>query len=205
MIHLYTAATGNGQRPALVLEELGLAYRVHKVDLAKGDQRDPEFLRLNPRGQIPVIVDDEGPGGQRLVLTQSHAILLHYAMQSGKLLPEAPLERAQALQWFSFAASDAAPTSGAVFALGHFVPEKVESTTQFFLDRLIAHFRYADERLGQVAYLAGPLSIADLALYPVYAARMREIEAQGGLANLKRWGEALAGRPSVQKAMQVPG
>ena len=205
MIHLYTAATGNGQRPAILLEELGLPYKVHKVDLAKGAQRDPEFLRLNPRGQIPVLVDDDGPGGQRLVLTQSHAILLHYALQSGRFLPEAPLERALALQWLSFAASDAAPTSGVVFALANFVPEKVESTTQFFLDRLMAHFRYADQRLAESEFLAGPLSIADFALYPVYAARRKEIEAQGALANLQRWGEALAARPSVQKAMQVPG
>ncbi len=205
MIHLYTAATGNGQRPAIILEELGLSYHVHKVDLAKGEQRDPEFLRLNPRGQIPVLVDDEGPGGQRLVLAQSYAILLHYALQSGRFLPEDAMDRAIALQWLCFAATDAAPTSGVVFALSHFVPEKVDSTTQFFLDRLIAHFRYADQRLQESEYLAGSLSIADFALYPVFAARKAEIEAQGGLENLKRWGGAMAARPAVQAAMKVPG
>ena len=91
MIDLYTARTGNGQRPAIVLEELGLPWRLHMVDLAKGDQRKPEFLRLNPRGAIPVVVDDNGPGGQRLVLAQSHAIMVHYASQERRFIPEDPM------------------------------------------------------------------------------------------------------------------
>jgi len=204
VIHLYTAATGNGQRPALILEELGLPYQVHKVDLGKGGQREPEFLRLNPRGQIPVVVDDDGPGGQRLVLTQSYAILLHYALQAGRFVGSDPASRALVLQWLSHAASDAAPTSGAVFALENFVPEKVQSTTDFFVDRMLANFRYADQRLGQAEYLAGDLSVADFALYPVYRVRHDLLQKQGGFANLHRWGKALGERPAMQRGMKVP-
>jgi len=147
MIELYTAATGNGQRPALILEELGLAYTVRQVDLAKGEQRAAAFLKLNPRGQIPVVVDDDGPDGERLVLSQSYAILLHYAMTHGRFIPRDPGQKALMLQYLFAVSSDAAPASGVVFALQNFVPEKVESTTDFFLDRLLSNFRYLDHAL----------------------------------------------------------
>jgi GST-like protein len=204
MIDLYTGRTGNGQRPAIILEELGLPYRVHVLDLGKGDQRKPEFLRLNPRGAIPVVVDDDGPGGQRLVLAQSHAILLHYAMQEGRFLPTEPMARALCFQWVSHVASDAAPTSGVLFAVQNFVPEKSEANTQFFVDRLLTNFKYIDGRLGQVEYLAGELSIADFSLYPVYKARHDMIEG-AGLRNFQRWAKTMGARPALKKALEKVG
>lgn len=206
MIDLYTAATSNGQRAAIILEECGLPYRVRKVDLAKGEQREPEFLRLNPRGQVPVVVDDEGPGGQRLVLAQSVAILLHYAMQTGRFLPEEPAARAQVLQYLCQCVTDIAPASATLFATENFVPEKVQSTTDFFMNRLMTHFRFIDQRLGKVEFLAGSaLSVADFALYPVYATRKVLLDGQEELPNLSRWGAALAERPTIQRAMATPG
>lgn len=206
MIDLYTAATSNGQRAAIILEECGLPYRVRKVDLAKGEQREPEFLRLNPRGQVPVVVDDDGPGGQRLVLAQSAAILMHYALQTGRFLPDEPAARAQVLQYLCQAVTDIAPASMTLFATEHFVPEKVQSTTDFFFNRLLAHFRFIDQRLGKSEFLVGnALSIADFALYPVYATRKSQLEEQGSLPNLTRWGTALAERPTIQRAMATPG
>lgn len=204
MIDLYTGRTGNGQRPAIILEELGLPYRVHVLDLGKGDQRKPEFLRLNPRGAIPVVVDDNGPGGQRLVLTQSHAIVVHYAMQEGRFIPQDPLGRAHCFQWVSVVASDAAPASGALFAVQNFMPEKSEANTQFFVDRLLAHFKYIDGRLGQAEYLAGELSVADFSLYPVYKARHDLIES-AGLRNFQRWAKTMGARPALQKALEKIG
>ncbi len=206
MIELYTAATGNGQRPALILEELGLQYTVRKIDLSKGEQRSAQFLRLNPRGQIPAVVDDEGPDGERLVLSQSYAILLHYAMKFGRFIPKDSGQKALMLQYLMAVASDAAPASGVVFALQNFVPEKIESTAEFFIDRLMATFRYFDQRLGQAEYLAGPeITVADLALYPVFATRKPLLAERGGLKNLERWGAALGARPAIQKGMAVPG
>lgn len=204
MIDLYTGKTGNGRRPAILLEELSLPYRVHVLDLAKGEQRKPEFLRLNPRGAIPVVVDDNGPGGQRLVLAQSHAILWHYAEQEGRFIPEDPVGRALCLQWFSHVASDAAPASGALFAVENFVPEKSEANTQFFVDRVLGHFKYIDGRLGQAEYLAGELSIADLSLYPVYEARARLIE-EAGLRNFLRWAKTMGARPALKAALEKIG
>lgn len=206
MIELYTAATGNGQRPALILEELGLEYTVRKIDFSKGEQRSAEFLRLNPRGQIPVVVDDEGPDGERLVLSQSYAILLHYAMKHDRFIPKDPGQKALMLQYLFAVASDAAPTSGVVFALQNFVPEKVESTADFFIDRLLAHLRYLDQRLGQSEYLAGPeISVADLALFPVFAVRKGLLAERGGCRHLERWGATMGARPAIQRAMAVTG
>ncbi len=205
MIELYTAGTANGRRPLLLLEELGLAYTLHQVDFRKGEHRSAAFLRLNPRGQIPVIVDEEeGAEGARLVLAQSYAILLHYALKFGRFLPVEAEARALTFQWLSQVASDTAPASSTLFAVQNFVPEKVESTADFFTDRLMAHFRFLDQRLEKSEYLAGDtLSIADLALYPVYAVRQSLIEGDGGLKSLERWGAALAARPAIARAMAL--
>lgn len=204
MIELYTAGTANGRRPLLLLEELGLPYTLHRIDFGKGEHRSAAFLRLNPRGQIPVIVEEEGGEGTRLVLSQSYAILLHYATTQGRLLPAEPEARALAFQWLSQVASDTAPASSTLYAVENFVPEKVPSTADFFTERLMAHFRFLDQRLEKSEYLAGSaLSIADLALYPVYALRRPLIAAQGGLKALERWGRALAERPAIARAMAL--
>jgi GST-like protein len=106
MIELYLAGTANGLRAAVALEECGLQYRPHAVDLAKNEQRNPEFLKINPAGLIPALVDPEGPGGKPLTLSQSGAIVLYAAEKSGRFLPRDAAQRAIALQWFMQAASD---------------------------------------------------------------------------------------------------
>jgi GSH-dependent disulfide-bond oxidoreductase len=203
MIDLHTAGTGNGQRASIILEECGLAYRAHKIDLAKGEQKSPEFLKLNPRGQIPVVVDSEGPGGKPLLLTQSGAIMLHYALQAGKFLPTGGLERTRALQWFMQAATDVGAVSGALFVAQNVLPEKSAANSKVFEDRLAAHFAACDRQLGETEYLAGAISVADLYLYPTYAARAELCKA-AGLANLQRWGMFMAKRPGVDRGMKVP-
>lgn len=106
MIDFYTAATSNGQRVAITLEETGLPYSVHKLDLPKGDQKKPEFLAINPAGMIPAIVDHDGPGGKPLSLAQSSAIVMYLAEKSGKLLPADAVRRAVARQWLMQACAD---------------------------------------------------------------------------------------------------
>jgi glutathione S-transferase len=204
MIDLYTAGTGNGQRASIALEEFGLPYRAHKIDLAKGEQRSPEFLKLNPRGQIPVVIDSDGPGGAPLVLTQSGAIMLHYALQTGKLLPAGGIDRTRALQWFMQAATDVGPTSGALFVSQNVVPEKVPGNIKVFEDRLLAHLAACDRQLAGREFLAGAISIADLNLYPTCATREALLQS-AGLADLARWARAMAARPAVQRGMKVPG
>jgi GST-like protein len=203
MIDFYTAGTANGHRAAIALEESGLAYRAHKLNLQAGDQRKPEYLKINPAGAIPAIVDDEGPGGKPLALAQSGAIVLYVAEKSGKFLPKDPARRAAALQWLLFACSDVAGGSGTLFQLSMVAPEKSAPNVEFFEKRLVNALRAADARLADREYLADEISVADLALYPVVATRKPVIEKHGGLPNLAKWAERMAARPGVAKGMQV--
>ena len=205
MIDLYLAGTANGLRASVALEECGLAYTAHKIDLTKGEQRTPEFLKLNPAGQIPVIVDRDGPGGKPLTLAQSGAIILYCAEKSGKFLPKDPAQRANVLQWFMQGATDLAPTSGAIFQLEVVAPEKNAAITEHFKKRLLSFFGVCDKRLEGRDYLAGELSVADFMVYPNFAARKALVDAAGGFANLQRWGASMAARPGVQKGMKVIG
>lgn len=203
MIELYTAGTANGHRAAVALEESGLPYRAHKLNLQAGDQKKPEYLKINPAGVIPAIVDPEGPGGKPLTLAQSGAILLYVAEKAGKLLPADPARRAVAMQWFMQACSDCAGTSGAIFQLSMAAPEKVPANVEFFEKRLVTMLRHADERLAGREYLADELSVADLALYPIALTRKPLIEKHGGLPSLAAWTARIGARPGVAKGMQV--
>lgn len=203
MIELHTGNTSNGQRAAIILEECGLPYRVHKYDLFKGEQKTPEFLAINPAGAIPAIVDPDGPGGAPIKLAQSCAILMYAAEKTGKFLPKGAAARALAMQWLMQAATDVSPASAGVFFNAVLLPEKSDSNGKFFNDRLVKFLNDCDRQLSGVDYLAGDLSVADFALYPVYAARKKIVDEMGGFENLKAWGERMAARPGVQKGMQA--
>lgn len=205
MIDLYLAPTANGLRASVALSECGLAYKAHKIDLMKGEQRTPEFLKLNPAGQIPVLVDQDGPGGKPLTLAQSAAIILYCAEKSAKFLPKDGARRALALQWMMQGATDVAPTSGAIFQLENVAPEKSEAITNHFKKRLLSFFTVCDAQLASHAFLAGEISVADLMLYPNYSARKALIDAAGGFTNLHRWGAAMAARPGVREGMNPLG
>ncbi len=202
MMELYMWGTANGLRASVALAEAGLEHRIHKVDLAKGEQKKPEFLKMNPAGQIPVLVDPDGPGGKPLTLAQSGAILLYAGEKSGKLIPKDASRRAIAYQWLMHAMSDVAATSGTIFQLENAVPEKIPANVDFFKKRLVAFFRNVDQRLAERDFLADEVSVADLALYPNYALRKAMLEEAGGMQALRRWGERMAARPGVKKGMQ---
>jgi GST-like protein len=203
MIDLYTAGTQNGHRAAVMLEESGLAYRAHRLNLAAGDQKKPEYLAINPAGLIPAIVDHDGPGGKPLTLSQSGAIVLYLAEKTGKFIPNDAARRAIALQWFMQACTDCAAASGGIFLAGNAVPDKSPSTVEFFEQRLLRFLGVVDARLASNDYLAGELSVADFALYPLVATRMPLIEKAGGLTNLRRWASTMSARPGVAKGMTV--
>ncbi len=205
MIELYSYATSNGQRASIMLEECGLPYKGIKVDLEKGEQKQPNFLKLNPLGQIPVLVDGDRPGGKPVVLAQSAAIILYLAEKVNRLLPREPMRRAAALQWFMQAMTDVAPSSAGLFALPRVMPEMTVSSVKLLEQRLLGHFRNCDKRLAEGEFLAGEFSIADIALYPTAAGRKDLIDQAGDLPFLTRWQATMAARPTVQKGMKVPG
>jgi GST-like protein len=204
MIDLYTSGTGNGFRAAIVLAESGLPHRIHKIDLTKGEQKTPEFLKRNPAGAIPVMVDSDGPGGKEVTVSQSGAIALYLAEKSGKFLPKDAARRAVVWQWFMQATTDVGPASGMIFISGSALPDKSPANTAFFENRLLGFLRLCDQQLAGREFLAGEVSIADLALYPVVAARKALIEKAGNMPNLSRWTAMIAARPGVQRGMKLP-
>jgi GST-like protein len=201
MIDFYTAATSNGQRAAIMLEESGLPHRLHRVDLRAGEQRRGEYLAINPAGMIPAIVDHDAPGGTPLALAQSGAIVLYLAERSHRLLPADITARAHVMQWFMQACSDVAGASSTIFLQSSMAPEKSPANVAFFEERLLRFLGHADSQLARNEYLAGELSVADVALYPIVVARQSLVDRAEKLDSLRRWAAQMTARPTVAKAM----
>jgi GSH-dependent disulfide-bond oxidoreductase len=202
MIDLYTFATGNGQRASIALEECGLPYRTHKVDIGRGEQHAPQFRRLNPLGRIPVIVDSEGPGGRTVTLSQSGAILLYCAEKSGQFLPSDPIERIAALEWMILAVSDGAEAFGGIFRLSR-LPEKPDAAIGVYQKRLGKLFDDLNSHLADRRYLVSDISVADLALYTVVL-QGAQFESLAARPHLRHWLDLMSARPGVIRGMGVP-
>ncbi|HVL34923.1 MAG TPA: glutathione S-transferase family protein [Burkholderiales bacterium] len=203
MIDLYAAGTSNGLRARMALEECGLAYRLHPIALEKGEHRSTQFLALNPNGQIPVIVDAEGPGGKPLTLSQSTAILLYCAEKSGKLLPKDPAARAATWEALASASTDVTPVIGALFAVIR-SKEPHGPTADLFKTRLRDYFKVWDDKLARRRYAAGAeYTVADVSLYAGFA-RLRALHPElcEGFPHLSRWAGELGERPALQRAMK---
>ena len=203
-MELYTAGTGNGQRAAIAVNECGVACKIHVLNLPQGDQKKPDYLKINPTGRIPTLIDPQGPDGKPLTLIQSWAILIYLAEKTGKLRANTPLARARAFQWMAEGASDMAPTAQNIFFLGNRMPETVpQSAIKFYEDRLVTQFRAADDQLARTPYLTGnDITVADLGLYPIYFGRKALIDG-AGLRNVTAWGDRVGARPGVQKGMKL--
>ena len=201
MLEFYAFDTSNAQRVRIMLEECGLPYREHRVDLMKGEQRAPEFLALNPVGAIPVLQDPEGPGGAELTLSQSGAIMLYLADKTGRFLPPDPVRRALALQWLAFAITDCMLATAMIFMNASIVPEKSPANVEYFSERLARYFGVVDAHLAKREWLADELSIADFALFPIARLRQPLFERCGGLPALSGWLARLEARPAVAKAV----
>ena len=190
----------NGRRAAIALAECGLAYRVHLLDLAKGEQRRADFLALNPSGAIPVLVDSDGPQGTPITVTQSGAIVLYCAEKSGRLTPKDRTQRSEALQWFAQAITDVGPASSMLFQMS-LAPQQSAANLEFFRQRFLKHCANVDRRLQGRDFLADEFSIADVALYPIISVRTALIQAAAGLNWLKSWEARVASRPATATAM----
>jgi GST-like protein len=203
MIDLYAAGTSNGIRARIALEECGLAYTLHPIALEKGEHKTPQFLAMNPMGQIPVMVDREGPGGKPLTLSQSTAILLYAAEKTGKFLPKDAAKRAAMLQALMSASTDVTPMIGTVFGIVR-GKDPHAPTADMFKGRVRNMFKVWDELLGKHKYAAGDeLTVADLSLYAGYV-RAKAVIADTceGFANLERWSKEIGARPGVQRAVK---
>ena len=204
MIDLYAAGTSNGMRARIALEECGLKYNWHPIDLTKGEQKKPEYLALNPMGQIPVIVDNEGPGGKPITLSQSSAIMMYCAEKAGKFIPKDPAKRAAMLEAYMSASTDITPGFGSVNACVR-AKEPHVAAGEMFKDRLKGYFKVWDNFLAKRKYAAGDeFTIADLSLYAGYWRTKGAFpELLAGLSNLERWGSEIGARPGVQRALKI--
>lgn len=202
MIDLYAAGTSNGMRARIALEECGLPYAFHPIDLAKGENKTPAFLAMNPNGQIPVIVDSDGPGGKQLTLSQSLAILVYCAEKAGKFIPTEPELRPAFSQAFMSAATDMGPLLGSIFGIAR-SKEPHQPTLGGFEARWKEYLKVWDTTLAGQRYAAGStVTIADFALYGTLARAKGVVPAIcGGVPNLDRWLGEIGARPAVKRAM----
>ena len=204
MIDLYAAGTSNGMRARIALEECGLKYNWHPIDLMKGEHRKPEYLALNPMGQIPVIVDNEGPGGKPITLAQSSAIMMYCAEKVGKFIPKDPAKRAAMLEAYMSASTDITPGFGSVNACVR-AKEPHVAAGEMFKDRLKGYFKVWDGFLGKRKYAAGDeFTIADLSLYAGYWRTKGAFpDLVSGMPSLERWGNEVGARPGIQRALKI--
>lgn len=202
-IELYTANTPNSQRVTVVLEELALPYNQHKVDIFAGAAKTPEMLALNPNAAMPVLVDPEGPGGKPVTLTQSWLICHYLAVKTGKFMPADPLGRLRVEEMMFHLAADVMMVHTTHNTLGRFVPEKVPSTIAYYEDRVLTALKNLDRQLGGREYLAGDLSVADFAFYPVYNRRRGMVEQHPEWAGLTRWGKLMDARPACRRGVEA--
>ncbi|MCZ8132893.1 MAG: glutathione binding-like protein [Steroidobacteraceae bacterium] len=205
MIELHTTPTANGYRASIALEETGLAYVSRSYDLVKGEHLAPDFLRLNPVGRVPAIVD-RGSGEAPIVVFGTQAIATYVAEKTGRLLPSDPVARAAAHSWAGMVASDAGPAYSGQFVFSRFAPPEQSWGLEHFQKQCHRMLGALETRLAEVPYLAGDeYSIADVLAYPLAA--VSALRYPGDLAAypaLRAWAERVGARPAVQRGMRVP-
>ncbi|ROM89752.1 glutathione S-transferase family protein [Pseudomonas brassicacearum] len=201
MIDLYTAATPNGHKVSIVLEELGMPYTVHVLSFDKKEQKAPAFLKINPNGRIPAIVDrDNGD----FAVFESGAILIYLAELSGKLLPKDPKGRSVVIQWLMFQMGGVGPMQGQANVFFRYFPEKLQGAIDRYQHETRRLYEVLNTRLETVEYLADDYSIADIATYPWVRGHEWSGVSVDGLPALQRWMAAMEARPAVQRGLQIP-
>jgi len=201
MIELYTAGTPNGWKVSIALEELGMPYTVHPVDIMNGEQKQPAFLAINPNGRIPAIIDTDEDS---LSIFESGAILIHLAEKEGRLIGHDPASRSRVLQWLMFQMGGIGPMMGQANVFYRYFPEKIKPAIDRYQGEVRRLFGVLDGQLAAREYLAGEYSIADIANWSWV--RIHDWGGVGidGLPHLQRWLDAIEARPAVQRGVRVP-
>ena len=206
MIDLYYAPTPNGWKITIMLEECSLPYRIIPVNLGKGDQFKPEFLAISPNNRMPVIVDDDGPKGEKISVFESGAILLYLGEKTGKFLPSHQIDRIKVLEWLFWQVGGLGPMAGQVSHFVNYAPN-------FPGDHSYSEKRYKNEYdrllgvmnniLSEREYLAGDYSVADMASFPWVTAYKRYEVDLNKFKEVRRWFDTMKNRPAVRKGMDV--
>lgn len=201
MIDLYTASTPNGWKVSITLEELSMPYKVKEIDLIKGDQKKKSFLKINPNGRIPAIIDREE---NNLAIFESGAIMIYLAEKTGKLLPSDPAKKSEVLQWLMFQMGGVGPMMGQANVFYRYFPEKLQSVIDRYQNESKRLFTVIDKHLESNQYLAQDFSIADIANWSwIRIHKWSGVEIED-LPNLKRWMDEINLRPACIKGVQIP-
>jgi GST-like protein len=204
MIEVYSWPTPNGHKIHIMLEECGLAYRAHPVNIGTGDQFRPEFLAISPNNKIPAIVDPDGPEGKPISLFESGAILLYLASKTGKLLPESITGRYEVLEWLMFQMGGVGPMLGQAHHFRIYAPEKIEYAVNRYTNEAKRLYGVMDKRLAKSKYIAGAeYSIADIAIFPWLRSWKNQGIDWADYPHLKGWFDEIAARPAVQRGVEV--
>ncbi len=205
MIDLYTWTTPNGRKVSVMLEECGLKYKVHPVNIREREQFNPAFVKICPNSKIPAIVDSEAG----VSIFESGAILIHLAEKTGRFLPASGPGRPRVIQWLMWQMANVGPMLGQASHFANAAPEKIPYAIDRYVTESARLIKVMDDELGSSEYLAGDYSIADIATYPRIAVAFQFIkgfkpDVVGEGANVARWIKAIGARPAVQKGMAVP-
>ena len=204
-IQLFAFDTPNGRKISVALEEMGLAYDVHVVNITQKEQFNPDFLAISPNNKIPAIIDPNGPENKPVSVFESGAILIYLAEKTGQFLPQHSSDRVAVLEWLMFQVGGFGPAPGQVH---HFLTLDHEEDRRYGLNRFMTEtqrlYKVINERLGQTRYFANALSIADFAMLGWVWRHPRHQISLDDYPNVKRWYEELMARPAVKRGFEVP-
>ena len=203
MIDVFTWSTPNGHKIHIMLEECGLPYTVHAVDIGSGDQFKPEFLAISPNNKIPAITDHEGPDGRPISMFESGAILLYLAGKTARFLPADVRGKYNVLQWLMFQMGSVGPMFGQAHHFRNYSVEKLDYPIKRYTREANRLYGVMDRQLGKSAYIAGDYSIADIAIFPWTRSYANQGVDLAEYPNVKRWFDAISARPAVQRGVQV--
>ncbi len=204
MIEVYSWPTPNGHKVHIMLEECGLAYCAHPVNIGAGDQFKPEFMAISPNNKIPAITDPDGPEGKPISLFESGAILLYLAGKTGKFLPESVTARYEVLQWLMFQMGGVGPMLGQAHHFRIYAPEKIDYAINRYTNEAKRLYGVMDKRLAKSKYIGGTeYSIADIAVFPWLRSWKNQGIDWADYPHLKGWFDEIAARPAVQRGVEV--
>ena len=203
MIQLYTWGTPNGKKASIMLEEIGMPYEVHPINIGQRDQFKSEYLAINPNNKIPSIIDPDGPGGKPFTLFESGAILIYLAEKSGKLWPGDLRQRYTVIQWLMFQMGGVGPMFGQANYF-YRLEEKIPFAIERFHKEALRLYGVLEKALGKNEFLSGEYSIADIATYPwVWRHEMHHVRLED-FPSVKRWYDSISDRPAVKRGMEIP-
>ena len=204
MIDVYSMATPNGHKVHIMLEECGLPYRAHNIDIGKGDQFTPEFLAISPNNKIPAIVDPDGPDGQPISMFESGAILIYLASKVNQFLGRTDREKFTVLQWLMFQMGGLGPMLGQAHHFRIYAPEQIDYAVNRYTNEAKRLYGVMDKQLSKHRYMAGnEYTIADIACFPWTRSWKNQGIDWDDFPNAKRWHDEIASRPAVQRGVEV--